>query len=100
MTLKYEVGESYTAKSYLQSGYNFPEGEYKLKIIHENFPDKPVNDENELIIAKEEWLEGLEGTEQYQRDLEGNWYYFEFPDNSDSIEYMWIPESIVLEVFE
>lgn len=28
----YKVGESYTAKSYKESGFNFPEGEYKLKM--------------------------------------------------------------------
>jgi hypothetical protein len=100
VSMRYEVGEFYTAKTYNESGYNFPEGEYKLKIIREGFPDKPVNDEYELVIAEEQWLEGLEETEQYITDMESNWFYFEFPENSDEIEYMWVPESVVLEVFK
>ncbi|MFW6026896.1 MAG: hypothetical protein ACOCRX_11190, partial [Candidatus Woesearchaeota archaeon] len=59
-----------------------------------------INQEDELAVAKEQWLEGLEGTEQYQQDIEENWYYFKFPENENGIEYMWLPESIVVEVFE
>jgi len=98
MSLNFEVGQTYKAKNYLESGYNFPEGEYKLKIIHDGFPKKPIHQEKELVIAKEQWLEGLEGTEQYQVDLNSNWYYFEFPENDD-IDYMWIPESVVKDIF-
>jgi hypothetical protein len=99
MSLNLEVGKVYAAKTYLENGYNFPEGEYKLKIIHDGFPEDPINQEEELVIAEEQWLEGLEGTEQYQVDLNSNWYYFEFPENGDDIEYMWIPESVVDDVF-
>ena len=66
MTIEFRVGEYYTAKTYKESGFNFPEGEYKLKIIRERFPESPVMEENELIIAKEQWLEGIEGTKQYR----------------------------------
>jgi len=100
MTKQFEVGASYQAKNYRDSGYNFPKGEYHLKIIQEGFPEKPVNDEEELVIAEEQWLEGLEGTDQYKTDLEGNWYYFEFPLNDEGVEYMWITESVVFDVFE
>ncbi|TDP81098.1 hypothetical protein C7957_1535 [Halanaerobium saccharolyticum] len=99
MSLNYRVGNYYKAKNYLVSGFNFPEGKYKLKIIREGFPEDLVNDEDELIIAEEQWLEGLEGSDQYKTDLEGNWYYFEFPINDEGIEYMWVPESVVVEVF-
>jgi hypothetical protein len=100
MSLNLEVGEVYAAKTYLENGYNFPEGEYKLKIIHDGFPEDPINQEEELVVAEEQWLEGLEGTAQYQKDIEDTWYYFEFPENEDAIEYMWIPESVVIEVFK
>ena len=96
----YQVREKYKVKSYKKSGYNFPEGEYQLKIIREGFPPTPINDENELDIAEEQFLEGLEGTDQYKKDLDGNWYYFEFPKNKDNIKNMWIPESVVRDVFE
>ena len=96
----YNVGEFYTANPYKESGFNFPEGEYKLKIIREGFPERPVNDEDELIIAEEQWLEGLEGSDQYKTDLESNWYYFEFPLNNEGVQYMWVPESVVVNVFE
>jgi hypothetical protein len=95
----YKVGESYKAKSFNQSGFNFPDGEYKLKIIREGFPESPVNHEDELVIAEEQWLEGLEGSAQYRIDLEGNWYYFEFPINDEGIDYMWVPESVVVDIF-
>lgn len=99
MNINYQVGEIYNARSYKESGFNFPEGEYKLKIIREGFPEKPINHEDELIIAKEQWLEGLEDSDQYKTDLENNWYYFKFPVNNEHIKYMWVPESVVVEVF-
>ncbi|TDX42302.1 hypothetical protein C7954_1223 [Halanaerobium congolense] len=86
MSTNYQVGNYYKGKPYRESGFNFPEGEYKLKIIREDFPEKPVNDEDELVIAEEQWLEGLEGSDQYRTDLEGNWYYFEFPINDEGID--------------
>ena len=95
----FKVGEFYTTKTYKESGYNFPEGEYKLKIIREGFPEDPVNDEDELVVAEEQWLEGLEGSDLYQTELKSNWYYFEFPSNDEGIDYMWVPESVVVEVF-
>jgi len=95
-----KVGRSYSAMNYLESGYNFPEGEYRLKVVCEGFPDNSVGQGEELIVAREQWLEGLEGSEQYKIDLEGNWYYFEFPENEDGIDGMWIPESVVLDVFK
>ena len=97
--MNFTVGDYYTAKTYKESGLNFPDGEYKVKIIREGFPEDSVNDEDELAIAQEQWLEGLEGSDQYQTDLKGNWYYFEFPSNDEGIDYMWIPESVVVEVF-
>jgi len=100
MAIELRVGEYYTAKTYKESGFNFPEGEYKLKIIREGFPESPVNTEDELAIAEEKWLEGLEGSDQYKTDLNSNWYYFEFPINDEGIDHMWVPESVVVEVFE
>jgi hypothetical protein len=78
MSENYQVGEFYNAKTFKESGFNFPDGKYKLKIIRE----------------------GLEGSDQYKTDLDGNWYYFEFPINDEGIDYMWVPESVVVEVFE
>ncbi|SDI79230.1 hypothetical protein SAMN04515654_11511 [Halanaerobium congolense] len=49
----YKVSEFYTAKYYKESGFNFPEGEYKLKIVRDGFPENPVNDKDELVIAEE-----------------------------------------------
>lgn len=100
MGIDYRVGEYYIAKNYLDCGYKFPDGEYKLKIINDGFPEKAITQEDELTIAEEQWLEGLEGTAQYQKDIKDNWYYFEFPENEDGIEYMWIPEPVVVEVFK
>ncbi len=56
-----KVGQEYQAKSYHESGYNFPEGKYKLKVQMEGFPQKPINSEKELEVAKQQWLEGLDG---------------------------------------
>jgi len=95
----YQVGKLYKSKTYQECGYNFPEGKYKLKIIRDGFPEEPVNDEDELAIAEEQWLEGLEGSNQYKTDLKGNWYYFKFPLNDERIDFMWIPETVVNEVF-
>ena len=100
MSINLVVGNTYAAKNYLESGYSFPEGEYVLKIIHDGFPENPINHKNELVVAEEQWLEGLEGTAQYQQDIEGNWYYFELPENDDEIKYIWIPKSVVVEVFK
>jgi hypothetical protein len=99
MAIELRVGEYYKAKTYKESGFNFTDGEYKLKIIREGFPETSVNDEDELVIAEEQWLEGLE-SDQYKTDLEGNWYYFEFPINDEGVDYMWVPESVVVEVFK
>ena len=100
MMIDYQVGEYYTIKEDHDSVYDFPDGEYKLKIIMEGFPEKAIYTEDEIAIAEELWLEGFEGLEQYKIDLEGNCYYFEFPENKNKVEYMWIPESIVIDVFE
>jgi hypothetical protein len=99
MYSKLEVGKYYKIKSYKKSGYNFPEGRYKLKIIKEGFPEKPINNTNELKIAEEQWLEGLEETNQYEIDLKSNWYYFKFPINNEDIDFMWLPESVVIDIF-
>lgn len=32
MRKNYQVGKEYKAKSYLKCGYNFPEGNYRLKL--------------------------------------------------------------------
>jgi hypothetical protein len=100
MAIELRVGEYYKAKTYKESGFNFPEGKYKLKIIREGFPETLVNDEDELVIAEEQWLEGLEGSDQYKTDLENNWFYFKFPINDEGIDFMWVPESVVVEIFE
>lgn len=97
--MEFKVGNFYEAKEYRDCGYSFSFGQYKLKAINDGFPDKPINNENELDVAKEQWLEGLMGTDQYEKDLNSNWYYWEFPNNENDIEYMWIPESVVREVF-
>jgi hypothetical protein len=96
----YQVGEKYEAKTYQESGYNFPEGKYQLLIIRKGFPAAPINDQNELDIAEEQFLEGFEGTDQYKKDLNGNWYYFEFPENKNEIKHMWIPKSVAKDVFK
>ena len=93
----FEVGHIYKAKTYLESGYNFPEGEYKVKAKIEGFPQKPVNKENELKSAKEQWLEGYEDDEEEYRKLyKGIWYYLEFPEDD---HYEWIPEIVMAEAF-
>lgn len=100
MNENYNVGDFYNARTYKESGFNFPEGEYKLKIIREGFPENAINHEDELVIAEEQWLEGIEGSDQYNTDLKNNWYYLKFPVNDEGIEYMWVPESVVVEVFD
>lgn len=97
--MKFKVGKFYKAKGYKDSGYNIPSGKYKLKAINDGFPDQPINNDDELIVAKEQWLEGLMGTDQYEEDMNSNWYYWEFPNNENDIDNMWIPTSVVEEVF-
>jgi len=62
--INYQVGKFYTAKTFKEYGFNFPDGEYKLKIIREGLPEDPVNDEDELAVAEEQWLEGSEWSDQ------------------------------------
>ena len=94
MNKKYQVGEDYKAKNYLESGYNFPEGSYRIKAIVEGFPEKPINHDNELKKDTEQWIEGYE---EYKKVYEGMWYYLEFP-KEDYFE--WIPEVLMKEAFE
>jgi len=97
MIKKYEVGEQYEAKNYLESGYNFPEGNYRIKAILEGFPEKPIKHDDELKRAKEQWLEGYENDQDYFKRLNnGLWYYLVFP-NGDRFE--WIPEVVMDDVF-
>ena len=92
----YKVGEEYKAKSYIECGYNFPEGKYKIKAIIEGFPKEAINDKDELQSAKEQWLEGVEDNEEKYNELyEGIWYYLEFPGEE---HYEWIPECVIKEV--
>jgi hypothetical protein len=56
MSENYQVGEFYNAKTFKESGFNFPDGKYKLKIIREGFPEDPVNSEDELVIAEDSGL--------------------------------------------
>ena len=58
--MKFEVGKKYKAKSYLDSGYNFPEGNYKIKEVSDGFPFNPHKKEGELKSAKEQWVEVFE----------------------------------------
>ena len=53
MSINFQVSKNYKARSYHECGYNFPEGEYKLKIIHDGFPENPVNHKNELVVSEE-----------------------------------------------
>ncbi|ADQ14008.1 hypothetical protein [Halanaerobium hydrogeniformans] len=77
------------------------QGSYKLKIVKDGFPESYCNNNLELEIAREQWLEGLENTDEYSKVFNGKWYYFKFPKNSSNkISSMWIPETIVLEVFK
>ena len=52
--MNFIVGDYYTAKTYKESGFNFPDGEYTLKIIREGFPEESINEEEELAIAEEQ----------------------------------------------
>lgn len=99
MNMEFKVGNYYLAKEYKDCGYSFPSGKYKLKAINDAFPNKPIINDDELIVAKEIWLEGVMETDQFDTDRKGNWYFWEFPENTEGIEYMWIPESVVEEVF-
>ena len=97
MSNTFEVGKEYSAKSYIECGYNFPEGKYKIKAAVEGFPEKAINDEDELQSAKEQWLEGLENDEEEYKNLYNDiWYYLDFPEEG---QYEWIPKCIVKEVF-
>ena len=97
MSNNFEVGEKYRAKSYLECGYNFPEGKYKIKAKIDGFPEKLINHEDELKKAKEQWLEGYEGDEDYKKVYEGLWYYLEFPEED---HFEWIPEVVMEDVFK
>ena len=98
MSVNYEVGNNYIAKNYLDSGYNFPEGKYKIKEISDGFPTNPHRDEIELKSAKEQWLEGFEDDkEEYDELYNDTWYCLEFPEEN---RYEWIPEVVMIEVFE
>ncbi|MFW6270041.1 MAG: hypothetical protein ACOC4G_08165 [Bacillota bacterium] len=85
----------YQAKSYNECGYNFTEGNYKIKAEMEEFPKKIINHEDELKIAKQQWLEGLD-KKDYERRYDGVWYYIKFPEKD---HYEWIPENVAEEVF-
>ena len=96
--MKFEVGKKYKAKSYLESGYNFPEGNYKIKEISDGFPTKPHIDEVELKSAKEQWLEGFEDDKmEYDKLYNDIWYCLDFPEEN---RYEWIPEVVMKDVFE
>jgi len=96
--MKFEVGKTYKAKSYLESGYNFPEGKYKIKEISDGFPTNPHKDKIELKSAKEQWVEGFEDDkEEYDKLYNDTWYCLEFPEEN---KCEWIPEVVVKEVFE
>ena len=99
MSKNYKVGKEYKAKSYLECGYNFPEGKYKIKAKIDGFPEKqkPINHDDELKKAKEHWLEGYKGDEEYKKVYEGIWYYLEFPEED---HFEWIPEVVMEEVFK
>ena len=98
MSNNFEVGEKYKAKSYLECGYNFPEGKYKIKAKIDGFPEKPINHEDELTHANEQWLEGYEDDPDYYKQLyNGLWYYLEFPDRA---RFEWIPEVVMKDVFK
>lgn len=99
MSLNFHVGEFYKAKTCSISIFNLPAGKYKLKIIREGFPKRAVKDGNELVITEKYCLERLKASNKYQNYSKENWYYFEFFINDNDIEYIWIPESIVLKIF-
>ena len=99
MSKNYKVGKEYKAKSYLECGYNFPEGKYKIKAKIDGFPEKLINHDDELKRAKEHWLEG---DEEYKKVYEGIWYYLEFPkdENQEKDHFEWIPEVVMEDVFK
>ncbi len=99
MSNNFQVGEKYKPKTYLESGYKFPEGKYKIKAIVENFPKKNINYKDELIRAKNQWLEEYEDNkEEYDKLYNSLWYYVEFPDSNED-RFEWIPEVIMETVF-
>ena len=94
--IDYKVGESYKAKSYLESGYNFPDGEYVIKEISDGFPTNPHKDKIELKIAKEQWLEGFEDDKkEYDKLYNETWYCLEFPERK---HFEWIPKEVMEDV--
>ena len=91
--MKFEVGKTYKAKSYLESGYNFPEGKYKIKEISDGFPTNPHKDKIELKSSKEQWLEGFEDDkDEYDKLYYDTWYCLEFPEENI---YEWILEVVM-----
>lgn len=95
---KFKVGKKYKAKNYLESGYRFPEGEYKIEKIKEGFPTNSHKDKGELKSTIKKWLEGFkDGKEEYDKLFNGSWYYLEFPEGD---HYEWVPEGVMEEAFE
>lgn len=93
----YKVGHTYKAKRYLECGYNFPEGEYKIKEISDGFPTNPHEEEVELESAEEQWLEGYEDDEEeYDKLYKETWFCLEFPEGD---HFEWIPKSVIKDVF-
>lgn len=98
METKFEAGKKYKAKSYLKSGYNFPEGKYKVKEISDGFPTKSHKNEIELKSAKEQWLEGFEDDkDEYDKLYNDTWYCLDFPEE---VHFEWIPGVVMKEAFE
>lgn len=98
MTNKFKAGKEYKAKSYLECGYNFPEGKYEVKKISNGFPNEPYKNEVELKSAKEQWIEGFEDDEEeYNKLYNDTWYCLDFPEEG---HYEWIPEVVMNEAFE
>ena len=98
MPNKFEIVKKYKAKSYLECGYNFPEGEYKIKEISDGFPTNPHKNKIELKSAKEQWLEGFEDDQkEYKKLYNDTWYCLDFPEKD---HYEWVPEVVMKEAFE
>lgn len=99
MSEEFEVGEEYEAKNYLNSGYNFPKGKYKIKMKSEGFPEDIVSNQKELKHAKEQWMDGFEDDKKIYKEIyEGVWYYLKFPLSDDHFE--WIPKEVMEDVFK
>ena len=98
MKNKFEVGKKYKAKNYLESGYRFPEGKYKIEKINEGFPTNLLKNKTELKANIKKWLEGFEdGKEEYDKLFNGNWYYLKFPEGD---HYEWVPENVMEDAFD